>query len=106
MSQENAKAFFKKIETDAALADTYKALLKEMAAAQADEETVMARAAAFAVENGHDITAKDLSLLAQGMKDELSDEQLDAVAGGGLTWYALTINKRNGDSADCWVIGF
>ena len=107
MSQENAKAFFVKIETDEALAERYKSLLKGMASDRVDEETSMIRATAFAVENGFDITVEDFTLLAESMQDELSTEQLDRVAGGSFRWlFAGTHDDSGKDVNICIIIGF
>ena len=60
-----------------------------MAAAKADEEAVLLKVVQFAAQNGHEFTIEELALVAASKRDEdLSDEQLDEVAGGRHMWVA------------------
>ncbi|MEL1134039.1 Nif11-like leader peptide family natural product precursor [Desulfitobacterium sp. THU1] len=67
MSIESAKAFMEKMKTDQDFAK------KVMAAKDAEERRVLVK------EEGFDFSAEELKDLG----DEMSDSELDAVAGGG-----------------------
>ena len=79
MSEEQLKAFLEKIKTDASLQEKLKA------AANADAVTAIAKEAGFS------ISADDL----KNAQSELSDEELEGVAGGGT---ASIFEWRN-----CWT---
>lgn len=70
MSVESAKAFVKKMKTDE---DFYK---KVNGCKDAEERK------AFVKKGGFDFTAEELKKVSES----LSDEELDAVAGGGCIW--------------------
>lgn len=84
MSVENANAFFKKIETDQTLQDEYKTLLADCKGLVEDE--IMGKISRFSSDKGFDISAEDIRAVAVDMKEgELSEEELEAVAGGGAS---------------------
>ena len=78
MSEEQLKAFLEKVKADTSLQEKLKAA--------ADANAV----AAIAKEAGFSISADDLTTKAQS---ELSDEELEAVAGGG--WREFTNEFHN-----------
>ena len=78
MSEEQLKAFLEKVKADTSLQEKLKAA--------ADANAV----AAIAKEAGFSISADDLTTKAQS---ELSDEELEGVAGGG--WRAFTEQFHN-----------
>jgi predicted ribosomally synthesized peptide with nif11-like leader len=101
MAQETVKTFFKQVEADQNLNDQYKSLVKGMAAANADEAAAMQQVVAFAAQQGFAFTAEDVQLAAAEMQgDELTDEELDAVAGG---WGLMFVHKGYGGI--CVMIG-
>ena len=79
MSEEQLKAFIEKVAADASLQQKLKA------AADTDEVIAVARAAGFII-SADDI--KNSPSLAQSSITELSDEDLEGVAGGALTGFA------------------
>ena len=86
MSEKTVQDFFKKVESDEDLANGYRSLQQELAAAKADEDFYIAKIVQFASQNGHIFTAEDLTLAAKSKQsEELSDDDLDTVA-GGLDW--------------------
>ena len=70
MSEEQLKAFLEKVKADTSLQEKLKA------AADADAVTAIAKEAGFS------ISADDLTTKAQSELSELSDEELEGVAGG------------------------
>ncbi len=70
MSIESAKAFLERVKDD----EDFRKELEEQASA---EERIK-----FAKAQGFDFTKEEIDSL----KDELSDDQMDAVAGGGWCW--------------------
>jgi len=75
---ENVKKFYDALSSDETMRDRAKALNGE----QKDEATVAAEIVAFAKSEGYDFTAEDLTAFVSTQKTELSDEELEAVAGG------------------------
>ena len=77
MSEEQLKAFLEKVKADTSLQEKLKA------AADSDAALGIAKEAGFA------ITAEDI----QSMKSstDLSEEELEGVAGGGLTDVTITV---------------
>ena len=73
MSEEQLKAFLEKVKGDTSL--------QEMLKAAADADAV----AAIAKEAGFSISADDLT----NAQSELSDQELEGVAGGGRTYHCL-----------------
>ena len=73
MSEEQLKAFIEKVKGDTSLQEKLKA------AADADAEAV----AAIAKEAGFSISADDLNQAQSELSEELSEEELEGVAGGG-----------------------
>ena len=70
MSEEQLKAFLEKVKADTSLQEKLKAA--------ADAEAVVA----IAKEAGFSISADDLTTKAQSELSELSDQELEGVAGG------------------------
>ena len=108
MSEEHVRTFFKKVEEDENLSDRYKSLLRGMATSEVDEEDALKEVVQFASQNGYEFTSEDVKLVAESMQsEELSDEELDAVAGGG--WGAFLVGthdyERIGGSA-CLLVGY
>ena len=75
MSEEQLKAFLEKVKGDTSLQEQLKA------AGDADAVVAIAKAAGFVV------TADEIKS-AQSASQELSDEDLEGVAGGALTGFA------------------
>ena len=85
MSEEHVRTFFKKVEEDENLGERYKSLLQGIVPPDVDEENLWKEVVEFASENGYKFTSEDVKLVAESMQsEELSDEELDAVAGGGF----------------------
>ena len=102
MSQENVNAFFNKIEEDQNLSDQYKSLLKGVPTS--DEEAALKEVVQFASQHGYEFRSEDLKLVAEDMQSgELSDEQLNAVAGGdgGRIWFFIATDI----DFICFIIG-
>ena len=76
MSQEQLKSFVKKVTSDTTLQEKIKAATSTQAAIE------------IAKEAGFSITAEDIQAMASSMV-ELSDEELEAAAGGGYDWEGL-----------------
>ena len=73
MSVEQAKAFIEKLDND-------KTFLTQVAGAGSDEDRLQ-----MAQEAGFEFTAKELaSAMGESTDDELSDDELEGVAGGYL----------------------
>ncbi len=87
MSEDQLKAFWEAVEADAGLKDKLKAAVE----GEIDTPDEIAAVLAIAKEAGFTITAADL--LRNQAQDilELSDEELEGVAGG-----------RSGGSSRCW----
>jgi predicted ribosomally synthesized peptide with nif11-like leader len=94
MSAQAAGDFLKKIDEDTAFRDAFFAAVPKEAATPAD-------VAAYAKSKGFDFSAEDLSQVAAlATGAELSDAQLEAVAGGisvgfGEKWRPATMNFLN-----------
>jgi predicted ribosomally synthesized peptide with nif11-like leader len=73
MSEEQLKAFLEAVKADAGLQE------KLSAAADADAVVAIAKAAGFV------ISVKELEAAVSARAGELSDEDLESVAGGGFT---------------------
>lgn len=81
MSAENLKKFSDAVKNDVALQDELKKI-------GTDEVAI----AAFAKSKGFDIDVAELKAQAEGSKGELSEEQLDKVAGGDLTVATVVVD--------------
>jgi len=104
MAQETVKAFFKQVEEDQGLSNQYKSLLEDMAQTETDEAAVAQQVAQFASRNGYEFAVEDLKSVAAEMQGgELTNEQLDAVAGGKLTWIIVT---GGGTGMACFIVGY
>ena len=79
MSEEQLKSFWEAIQADPSLQEKLKA--------STDADAI----ATIAKEAGFEISAEEI----KRAQSELSDEQLDGVAGGAV-----------GDFGDCWVVGY
>ena len=75
MSEEQLKAFLEKVKTDSSLQEKLKA------ASDADAVVAIAKEAGFMI-SSDDITKA---------QSELSEEELEGVAGGGLTDVTITV---------------
>ena len=79
MSQENLNAFIAKVQSDSGLLEQMKNV------SEADGAIAIARSAGF------EITAGDLVRQQAKIASELSDEELEGVAGGALTPWATLV---------------
>ena len=86
MSEEQLKAFLEKVKADTSLQEKLKAA--------ADSDAVLA----IAKEAGFAITAEDIQSIQSAT--DLSDEELEGVAGGGLYDNAVTQWKQGCGSDD------
>lgn len=77
MGRQQLEAFYKKLAEDKALKD-------QVTEIKGDIDTVYQGIVKIARANGFDITAEDIRAL-HAEDQELDDEQLDMVAGGGCT---------------------
>jgi predicted ribosomally synthesized peptide with nif11-like leader len=89
---EKVKEFYKALSSDAAMKERAKALLDK--GRPADEAEAAAALIAFAKSEGYDFTADELKAYASAGAKELSDEELENVAGGGC-----------GDTKECFCFG-
>lgn len=90
MSKENVQTFFKLVETDETLRASYQIFLKGLAEAKVDEKNAISEVVKFADQHGAQFSAEDLTLVASGMNSgDLSDEQLQGIAGGPLGWFMI-----------------
>ena len=80
---EKMKELFEKVSKDATLQEKYSVIMKD---AEKAGEDVKKKLAAFAKEEGYDITFEEMQAffkeLTNKNKGELSDAELDMVAGG------------------------
>jgi predicted ribosomally synthesized peptide with nif11-like leader len=110
MSQEVVKAFFDKVEVDNALNVSYKELVKGMANDKLDQDRATTKVVQFASTHGFEFAANDLSAFTRSMSQgELSDEDLEAVAGGlSVVWILLGTTKTGHDENTqvCFIVGF
>ncbi|MDR2560748.1 MAG: Nif11-like leader peptide family RiPP precursor [Holophagales bacterium] len=89
---EKVKEFYKALSSDPAMRGRGKALLDK--GKPADEAEATGAVIAFAKSEGYDFTAEELKAFAAAGAKELSDEELENVAGGGC----------GGDTAFCTCI--
>lgn len=104
MSEASIKAFFNTLGNDAAMAERYKTLL----GSQKGEggETIVAAVVRFAAAEGYTFTEADLSGMTKAMKDQpLTDEQLEAAAGGALGWAFVAGSGGQSDFV-CFTFGW
>ena len=86
MSEEQLKAFLEKVKGDTSLQEKLKAA--------ADNDAV----AAIAKDAGFSISADDL----KNAQSEISEEELEGVAGGAGSWKAwLSVGLLTGDCGGC-----
>ena len=106
MSLEKAKEFFKSIEEAGQTQEEYKGIL--MGGQGLSEEEVQGKVIGFASGKGFDISAEDIKALAAEMQNgELSDEELGAVAGGGIAWvFGAGGSFETSTGYICFVIGY
>ena len=79
MSVENVKAFVEKVAEDKALQEKLRAVREKM---KAEMEAARAEVASIASEAGFEVTAADLAQAREQAAQELSMDELKAVAGG------------------------
>ena len=91
MSEEQLKAFLNALEADTGL----QAKLKAAVEGEIDTPDEIAAVLAIAKEAGFAITAADLLRLEAQNILELSDEELEGVAGGGTMLVADRRNRRH-----------
>jgi len=109
MSEERARKFFKQVEEDASLGEEYKSLL--MGCKELSEDAVLDRVVRFAEEREFSFSAEDTKALARSMQpEELSDEDLSQVAGGGrwkesAAWVFMVVAGHTGPGAFCLIVG-
>jgi lactobin A/cerein 7B family class IIb bacteriocin len=104
MGQETARSFFKQVEEDQSLREGYKSLLHGMVKAGTDEAAAAQQVTQFASQNGYAFAAEDLKGLAAEMQGgELTNEELEAVAGGALTWVIVT---GGSSGMACFIVGY
>ena len=89
MSEEHFKAFLEAVKADAGLQEKLKA------AADADAVVEIAKAAGFLI--SAEVLKSSRSLA------EISDEQLDAVAGGGVCVSGTVGDYLSGGLERCWT---
>jgi predicted ribosomally synthesized peptide with nif11-like leader len=100
MSVENVKAFFKKIEEDESFR---KEVLKAPTPKSADEKTT--RLQKIAADAGFEFTGEDLTKAQLDLKKELTEDDLEKVAGGGVGIGAVA--TTDGDSGGvCLIVGY
>jgi hypothetical protein len=105
MGQETVRAFFKQVEENQGLREGYKSLLQGMMKAGADEAVAAQQVTQFASQNGYEFAVEDLKGLAAEMQDgELTNEQLEAVAGGGLEFIFVATGVSSGGA--CFIVGW
>ena len=80
MSEEQLKAFLEKVKADTSLQEKMKA------ASDADAVVAIAKAAGFV------ISAEDIQSMQSAT--ELSDDELEGVAGGGGSYYGCTATGK------------
>jgi len=79
---DQVKEFIKKVNSDQGLYEKFKALLPEDQKDSDREAIISEKIVPFAKEAGYDLTAEDFKV-DEAASGELSDEELEAVAGGG-----------------------
>jgi len=108
MSEEQVKVFFAKVEQDEELGRSYKSLLKGMADAKKEQDTVLKEIVEFASGKGFEFTADELKAASLSSKEgELSEDDLDAVAGGG--WGGAFVSSgdfQDGAGSFCVFAGY
>ena len=106
MAQETVKAFFKQVEEDQGFSNRYKSLLKDIAKAGTDEAAAIQQVTQFASRNGYEFAAEDLKGVAAEMQGgELTNEQLDAVAGGTIEM-VFVATAAGGEGGVCIIVGW
>lgn len=79
---DQAKEFIKKVNSDQALYEKFKALVPEDQKDSDREAIISDKIVPFAKEAGYDLSAEDFKTDGPA-SGEISDEELEAVAGGG-----------------------
>ncbi|MDR2560747.1 MAG: Nif11-like leader peptide family natural product precursor [Holophagales bacterium] len=79
-TMEKVKEFYKALSSDEAMKERAKAMLDK--GKPADEAEAAGAVIAFAKSEGYDFTAEELKAFASAGARELSDEELENVAGG------------------------
>ena len=103
MAQETAKKFMDQLAGDKALQEKLAAALNAFAGNKSDEKAVFETVLApIAKEAGFDFSYEDM-LAASNASGELSDDELDQVAGGAHC-FGLGFGKSD-DATCCNVIG-
>ncbi|MDR2560750.1 MAG: Nif11-like leader peptide family RiPP precursor [Holophagales bacterium] len=100
---EKVKEFYKALSSNEAMKERAKALLDKKPANEAEAASA---AIAFAKSEGYDFTLDDLKAYTAAGAKELSDEELENVAGGGCKDTAACVCAVGGggtkDGVTCW----
>lgn len=111
MSTENVKKFYEAISQDESLKRKFVELSQKYQGQQIDETKAMTvveqEALPLAAQMGYSFSKDDLKIYGEEMKQanmncELSEEELQAVAGGALTCFGI----GSGDGNFCFLMGF
>jgi len=93
MSQENVRAFLKKVDTDDGLKG-------KMAKLEGEASAVCAEIVKIGAASGYEFTATEYFEVGKSLiknSDELSDNDLEQVAGGGNFWVKPNVWQGNMD---------
>ena len=101
MSQ--VQEFFNKVESDSIVTEEYKTLL--LSCKELSKDEAIQKVIGFAQEKGYTFSVEDIESFAKAKEsDELSEEDLDAVA-GGLS-LGLVIKAHDGSHGTiCFIFG-
>lgn len=107
MSAENVRAFFKKLESDEAFRNEF---MQNSSVAKGSADSIYKAAA----DAGFPFTKEELKLAKSSCR-EMSDEELDEVSGGGLSWgfcayfgFAQDLTDYDGEADEmgvCFIYG-
>lgn len=100
MAQESAKKYMELLRDDKALQEKLAAATAAYAGDASDEKAVFAAVLApIAKEAGFDFSYEDAAELAKAPVGELSDDELDQVAGGFALCFGIGVGKTDNDNA-------
>ena len=109
MPAENVKAFFEALSKDGVLQKALREKELAYTGAKENREAVVAEVLIpVANEAGYDFTLEDLKAFEKSMQveGELAEDELEAVAGGGMNWGLCLLGGIGGGGESCFVIGF
>ena len=107
MPAENVKAFFEALSKDGVLQKALREKELAYTGAKENREAVVAEVLIpVANEAGYDFTLEDLKAFEKSMQveGELAEDELEAVAGGGMNWGVCVFWGLGGGSS-CIVVG-